>query len=105
LLLGDQQRLTAKDLHFEVQADNDHSDDGTITTLEEVERKYIARALRLLGGTVPEVAKRLGIPRSSLYNKIRQYRIDQDAKAELADGESGQPLNAEIPEPFADKSS
>jgi DNA-binding NtrC family response regulator len=105
LLLGDQQLLTAKDLHFEVQADNDHFDDGTITTLEEVERKYIARALRLLGGTVPEVAKRLGIPRSSLYNKIRRYRIDHDAKTELADGDSGQGADAEIPQPFADKSS
>jgi len=104
LLLGDQQLLTAKDLHFEVQTDNDHFDDGTITTLEEVEKKYIARAIRLLGGTVPAVAKRLGIPRSSLYNKIRQYRIDLDAKAELADGESGQGTDAEIPEPFADKS-
>jgi DNA-binding NtrC family response regulator len=104
LLLGDQQLLTAKDLHFEVQADNDHSDDGTITTLEEVERKYIARALQILGGTVPEVAKRLGIPRSSLYNKIRQYRIDHDAKTELADGESGQPVDIEIPA-VADKSS
>jgi DNA-binding NtrC family response regulator len=103
LLLGDQQLLTAKDLHFEVQADNDHSDDGTITTLEEVERKYIARALRVLGGTVPEVAKRLGIPRSSLYNKIRQYRIDHDTKTELADGESGQRADDEIPEPFAGK--
>jgi len=105
LLLGDQQLLTAKDLHFEVQADNDHFDDRTITTLEEVERKYIARALRLLGGTVPEVAKKLGIPRSSLYNKIRQYRIDQDAKTELEDGESSQRADDEISEPFAEKSS
>jgi hypothetical protein len=54
---------------------------------------------------VPELAKRLGIPRSSLYNKIRQYRIDNDAKTELADGESGQPADAETPESFADKRS
>jgi DNA-binding NtrC family response regulator len=105
LLLGDQQLLTAKDLHFEVQADHDHLDDGAVTTLEEVEKKYIARALRLLGGTVPEVAKRLGIPRSSLYNKIRQYRIDHDAKAEPANDDSGQKADEEIPEPFAGKSS
>jgi DNA-binding NtrC family response regulator len=105
LLLGDQQLLTAKDLHFEVQADHDQLDEGAITTLEEVEKKYIARALRLLGGTVPEVAKRLGIPRSSLYNKIRQYRIEHNAKTERADGESGQPADAETPGRFADKSS
>jgi transcriptional regulator with PAS, ATPase and Fis domain len=105
LLLGDQQLLTAGDLHFEVQADNAPPDDGAITTLEEAEKKYIARALRLLGGTVPEVAKRLGIPRSSLYNKIRQYRIDHDAKTEIADGGFVQPADAEILVPITDKSS
>jgi DNA-binding NtrC family response regulator len=105
VLLGDQKLLTAKDLHFDVRADTDPFDDGAITTLEEVEKNYIARALRLLGGTVPEVAKRLGIPRSSLYNKIKQYRIDHDSKTELPPAESGEPGDAGMPEPFADKRS
>jgi DNA-binding NtrC family response regulator len=105
LLLGDQQLLIAKDIHFEVQTDNDHFDDRTITTLEEVEKKYIARALRILGGTVAEVAKRLGIPRSSLYNKIRKYRITHDRKSELANGESDERGDVDLPEPFADNNS
>jgi DNA-binding NtrC family response regulator len=83
LLLGDQKVLTPQDLHFDVRADTDRFDDGAITTLEEVERTYIARALRILGGQVPEAAKVLGIPRSSLYNKIKQYGIGHEPKTEL----------------------
>ncbi len=104
VLLGDQQLLTAKDLHFDVRADTDRFDDGAITTLEEVERTHIARALRILGGQVPEAAKMLGIPRSSLYNKIKQYRIGHDLKTELPAAESGERVDAEMQEPFADKS-
>jgi DNA-binding NtrC family response regulator len=88
VLLGDQKLLTAKDLHFDVRLDSDSFDDGTIATLEEVERTQIERALRILGGQVPEAAKRLGIPRSSLYNKIKQYRIVHDLKTVSSAGES-----------------
>jgi len=105
VLLGDQQLLTAKDLHFDVRADTDRFDDAAITTLEQVERTQIERALRILGGQVPEAAKRLGIPRSSLYNKIRQYRIDHDPKAELPAAASDAGVDAEMPERFADKRS
>jgi DNA-binding NtrC family response regulator len=105
VLLGDQHLLTAKDLHFDVPADTDGFDDGAITTLEEVERTHIARALRILGGQVPEAAKKLGIPRSSLYNKIKQYRIGQDPKPVLPAAASGSRADAETPERFADKSS
>jgi DNA-binding NtrC family response regulator len=105
VLLGDQRLLTAKDLHFDVRADADSFDDGAIATLEEVERTHIARALRILGGQVPEAAKRLGIPRSSLYNKIKQYRISHDPKAESSAAPSDKGVDAEMPERFADKTS
>jgi len=105
LLLGDQKLLAAKDLHFDVRVDTDRFDDGAIATLEEVERTHIARALRILGGQVPEAAKRLGIPRSSLYNKIKQYRIGHDAKTTPSGAESDTQVDTETPERFADKSS
>jgi len=54
---------------------------------------------------VAEVAKRLGIPRSSLYNKIRKYRITHDRKSELANGESDERGDVDLPEPFADNNS
>jgi len=42
-------------------------------TLAEMERLHIRRILDLENGNVPRAALRLGIPRSSLYAKIRQY--------------------------------
>jgi DNA-binding NtrC family response regulator len=82
VLLGDRKVLTSRDLHFDVPGDFEQPDDGSITTLEEVEKTYIARTLKLLGGQVPEAARRLGIPRSSLYGKIKHYRISLGAKRE-----------------------
>jgi DNA-binding NtrC family response regulator len=83
VLLGDRKVLIARDLHFDVRGDSDQLDDGLITTLEEVEKNYIDRVLKMLGGQVPEAAKRLGIPRSSLYSKIKHHRIAFERKAEI----------------------
>lgn len=47
----------------------------TTLTLEEVERRHIAQILAEERGHVERAAKRLGIPRSSLYAKIRSGRI------------------------------
>ena len=44
-------------------------------TLEDLERLHIERVLRELGGRVAEAAQRLGIPRSTLYQKIKRYGI------------------------------
>jgi DNA-binding NtrC family response regulator len=43
---------------------------GTPVTLEEVERLHIARILAEEGGHVDNAARRLGVPRSTLYKKI-----------------------------------
>ena len=44
-------------------------------TLEQVERLHIAEALRLEDGNVPNTARRLGIPRSSLYQRLKKLDI------------------------------
>ena len=44
-------------------------------TLEELERAHIERVLREENGHVAQAATRLGIPRSSLYQKIQKHRI------------------------------
>jgi DNA-binding NtrC family response regulator len=44
-------------------------------TLDEMERKHIERVLRDLGGRVAEASQRLGIPRSTLYQKIKKYGL------------------------------
>jgi DNA-binding NtrC family response regulator len=44
-------------------------------TLGEVERRHIERVLTAEGGHVERAARRLGIPRSSLYQKLKQLGL------------------------------
>jgi DNA-binding NtrC family response regulator len=44
-------------------------------TLEELEKVHIERVLRDMGGRVAEASQRLGIPRSTLYQKIKRFSI------------------------------
>jgi DNA-binding NtrC family response regulator len=69
--------LTDKDLHFEVQVEQDLAGNGQFRTLDEMERHYIEQVLRKENGRVESAAKKLGIPRSSLYHKLKQYRADR----------------------------
>jgi DNA-binding NtrC family response regulator len=46
-----------------------------LLTLEELEKVHIERVLRELGGRVAEASARLGIPRSTLYQKIKKYSL------------------------------
>jgi len=45
-------------------------------TLREVERNHISNVLREEGGHVERAAKRLNIPRSTLYQKIKAHGLD-----------------------------
>ena len=49
--------------------------DGAVT-LAELERRHIERTLREVGGRVADAATRLGIPRSTLYQKLKALRIE-----------------------------
>ncbi len=44
-------------------------------TLKEVEQSYIEHVLYDEGGSIERTARRLGIPRSSLYNKMKRFDI------------------------------
>jgi DNA-binding NtrC family response regulator len=50
-------------------------DSASLTPLEDVERNAIIQVLRETGGNKLMAAKRLGIGRQTLYNKIRAYQI------------------------------
>jgi DNA-binding NtrC family response regulator len=52
----------------------DWNSTGHVRTLEEFERHYIGQVLRLEGGHIESTARTLGIPRSSLYHKLKQYQ-------------------------------
>jgi len=75
VLLNGGRSLSERDLHFDGESSASPSPNGEIMTLEAVERHYIEEVLFLEGGRVEPAARKLGIPRSSLYHKIKQYRI------------------------------
>ncbi|MCX8996817.1 sigma-54 dependent transcriptional regulator [Rhizobiaceae bacterium BDR2-2] len=53
-------------------------DSGEIRKLAEVEEELIRFALKFYGGQMSRVARRLGIGRSTLYRKLKDYGIDPD---------------------------
>ncbi len=54
------------------------SDPGELTTLEEVERRYILHVLQCLGDNRTMAANTLGLDRKTLYRKLRQYGVVRD---------------------------
>jgi two-component system response regulator HydG len=54
------------------------SDPGELTSLEEVERRYILHVMQSLGDNRTLAAKTLGLDRKTLYRKLRQYGIIRD---------------------------
>lgn len=44
-------------------------------TIEEMERRMIAEAIEACGGNLSMVARRLGLTRQTLYNKIKRYGL------------------------------
>lgn len=51
-------------------------DDGTVAPLIEIERDLIAFALDQHDGKMAAVARALGIGRSTLYRKLKEYGLD-----------------------------
>jgi two-component system response regulator HydG len=47
---------------------------GELTTLAELERVAIERALELSGGDKNEAARRLGISRAKIYQRLKEWR-------------------------------
>ena len=68
--------ITRRDLRFDpVTAQEVPADDETGLTLKQLERRHIERVLREAQGRVEQAAKLLDIPRSSLYQKMKNYGI------------------------------
>jgi DNA-binding NtrC family response regulator len=58
-----------------------YDDGGHLRTLEAVERDLIGLAIEHYAGHMSEIARRLGIGRSTLYRKLREYGLDEDRAA------------------------
>ena len=65
--------------HLYLQAPAVESSQLTVMggTLKQMECAYIHHVLHNEGGSIERAARRLGIPRSSLYNKMRRFEIPQ----------------------------
>lgn len=59
-----------------------YASDGSLRTLEEIEGDVIRLAVGLYRGRLTEVARRLGIGRSTLYRKLGELGIDHGDRSE-----------------------
>lgn len=75
VLLSDQKTITINDLHFDGHTQVGSPFLDSRLTLLELEKQHIERVLQEERGRVEKAAKRLGIPRSSLYQKIKKHQI------------------------------
>jgi DNA-binding NtrC family response regulator len=75
VLLSDQKTITINDLHFDGHTQVGSPFLDSRLTLLELEKQHIERVLLEEHGRVERAAKRLGIPRSSLYQKIKKHQI------------------------------
>jgi DNA-binding NtrC family response regulator len=82
VLTYDRPVIEAEDLSLPQRAGTRqrHAADTTLT-LAELERQYIAGVLREEAGKVAQAAARLGIPRSTLYQKIKLYGLSRQTAA------------------------
>jgi len=77
VLLCEGDAVDASDLSVtKVRMVGEESQDTNFTLLEGVERNAIVQMLKETGGNKLETAKRLGIGRQTLYNKIKAYGIE-----------------------------
>ncbi len=76
VLMCDADKLTEGDLSISDEAPIEQTQSAKLTLMQGVERNAIIQMLKETGGNKLEAAKRLGIGRQTLYNKIKAYEID-----------------------------
>jgi DNA-binding NtrC family response regulator len=67
--------ITEGELHFERASFVGNAIGDVDGTLEDMERQHIQHVLSDEGWRVDAAAKRLNVPRSSLYQKIKRYGL------------------------------
>lgn len=58
---------------------------GHVRELNAIEEEMIRIAIEHYGGRMSEVARRLGIGRSTLYRKLKEYGLDDTPDIEAAE--------------------
>jgi DNA-binding NtrC family response regulator len=75
VLLSGSSVLGADDLYFDKLLASEAEFSDSNMTLLEIEKHHIQRIIREEEGRIEQAARRLGIPRSSLYQKVKKYQI------------------------------
>jgi DNA-binding NtrC family response regulator len=75
VILCEDRQIAEDDLHFEVPLLFEKADNDSDATLEEMERRHIQRALSSEDWQVSAAAKKLNVPKSSLYQKIQRFGL------------------------------
>jgi DNA-binding NtrC family response regulator len=78
-LLSDDGEIHKTGLEFELPTARNLDANTNVEnlTLKEMEKRYIIQVLESVGGRVSQAAKRLDIPRSSLYAKIQEHGLSK----------------------------
>jgi transcriptional regulator with PAS, ATPase and Fis domain len=76
VLMCESKQVDAPDLSLSAARIETQDDDANLTLMEAMERNTILQMLKETGGNKLETAKRLGIGRQTLYNKIKAYGIE-----------------------------
>lgn len=75
VLLSEKKTITLEELRFDGHATGRASYLDSTLTLTQLEKQHIERVLQEEQGRVEKAATRLGIPRSSLYQKLKKYHL------------------------------
>jgi transcriptional regulator with PAS, ATPase and Fis domain len=76
VLMSEGDIIDVNDLSLVDPASCGNTDHLTLSVLKAMERNKIVELLKETGGQKAQTAKRLGIGRQTLYNRIKAYRID-----------------------------
>ena len=64
-------------LHLTQEDSQADTDTTVILPLDEIERRAIVHALKVTDNNIPDAAQALGIGRSTLYRKLKEYNLLQ----------------------------
>jgi transcriptional regulator of acetoin/glycerol metabolism len=86
VLLSGNRVIAERDLHFDQNDWPESTTDNLGKTLEQMERDHISQVLQAEGGRIEAAARRLDIARSTLYAKLKHYKLDVAAQGASSSG-------------------
>ena len=79
-LAGTLARADMVDLIRRAEATPTPEDDRIVKRLRQIERDLIQHAIEVYAGHMSEIARRLGIGRSTLYRKVREQGLEEQVR-------------------------